>query len=99
MKKSRVYKFENRYFRYDFDNCIVQYLQKATEEEIQDNKDWQKKYGKNLWDIDKDGYIEVDAAGLRTENWKRKAVRDEYLAEWIAEMQEACAWEMQFESF
>ena len=97
MKKSAVYKFRGKLFRYNFDECLVEYLAKATKEELEENKEWQKKYGKNLWDIDENGYIEIDAAGLRKENWTRKAVRDEYLSEWVAEMQEALEWELAFE--
>ena len=96
MKKSAVYKFKGKLFRYNYDECLVEYVAKATKDELEDNKEWQKKYGKNLWDIDKDGYIEIEAAGLRKENWTRKEVRDEYLSEWVAEMAEACEFEMQY---
>ena len=97
MKKSAVYKFRGKMFRYNFDECLVEYIAKATEEELEENKEWQKEFGKNLWDIDENGYIEIDAVGLRKENWTRKEVRDEYLAEWVAEMQEALEWELAFE--
>lgn len=97
MKKSTVYKFKGKLFRYNYDECLVEYIAKATEQELEDNNDWQKKFGKNLWDIDKDGYIEIEAVGLRKENWTRKAVRDEYLSEWVGEMAEACEYELAFE--
>lgn len=98
MKKSSIYKFKGKLFRYNFDHCVVEWVSKATQEEIDDNKKWQAKYGKNLWDIDEDGYIEIDAVGLRKENWTRKAVRDEYLSEWVAEIAEACDYEMALEA-
>lgn len=88
MKKSGIYKFRGQIFRYDFDNGLVERLAKATKQEFEDNAEWLAKYGKPLWDIDSDGYIEIEAVGLRKENWQRKAVRDEYLAEWIEEFEE-----------
>lgn len=91
MKKSGIYKYRGQFFRYDFENCLVERLAKATQRELDDNAEWLAKYGKPLWDIDSDGYIEIEAVGLRKENWKRKAVRDEYLAEWIAEIEEDAA--------
>ena len=97
MKKSAVYKFKGKLFRYNFDECLVEYIAKATKEELEENKEWQKKFGKNLWDIDENGYIEIDAVGLRKENWTRKEVRDEYLSEWAAEMHEALEYELAFE--
>lgn len=37
---------------------------------------------------------EIDGAGLRLENWKNKEVRDEYLAEWCADLEDEIAYEM-----
>lgn len=91
MKKSGVYKFRGLFFRYDFDNGLVERLAKATEQERKDNEEWLAKYGKPLWKIDSDGYIEIEAVGLMRENWQRRAVRDEYLAEWIEEIEETMA--------
>lgn len=88
MKKSSVYKFRGQFFRYDFENGLVERLAKATEQERKDNEEWFAKYGKPLWEIDADGYIEIEATGLMRENWQHKAVRDEYLDEWIAEIEE-----------
>lgn len=83
--KSRPYKFGKRLFRYDFDHCLVEWIYKADPEMLEDNKEWQAKYGKDLWQIE-DGYYIAEAVGLRPENWKRKAVRDEYLAEWCSDI-------------
>lgn len=91
MEKSKVYKFRGQFFRYDFKNGLVERLAKATDQERKDNEEWLAKYGKPLWKIDSEGYIEIEAVGLMRENWKRKAVRDEYLAEWIAEIEEDTA--------
>lgn len=91
MKKcSGIYKKDGKMFRYDFEHCIVEYVCKASKDEIANNKEWQSKYGRNLWDIDENGYMVIDSAGLRAENWKNKEVRDEYLAEWIEEMKYEC---------
>ena len=91
MKKSRVYKLGNRYFRYDFDRSVVELVSKAGKEEIAEDAEWMDKYGKPLWDIDESGFMVLDAVGLRPENWKNKAVRDEYLSEWAAEKDEEYA--------
>lgn len=36
---------------------------------------------------------ELDGVGLRLENWKNKEARDEYLAEWCADLEEEMGWE------
>lgn len=87
-KLSSPYKFHGKIFRYDFTNSLVQYLYKASPEEIQEEQEWRQKHHSSLIDIDDDGYVEVTAAGLRRENWDRKEVRDEYLAGWIEEIEE-----------
>lgn len=87
MKKSRVYKVEGRLFRYDFDNCLVEYLIKADEQMIQDNKEWFAKFNSKLWDIDDKGYCIIDEIGLRLENWQNKEVRLEYLTEYARELE------------
>ena len=98
MKKySSVYKREGKCFRYDFERCVVERVAKAGPEELADNAEWMAERGKPLWDIDEDGYMVLDAVGLRPENWKRKGVRDEYLDGWIAEM--AVEFECEMEMF
>lgn len=87
---SSVYKYEGKMFRYDFESCIVEYICKADKEMLKDEAEWIAKYGRGLYDIDADGYIVIDSAGLRTENWKNKEVRNEYLAEWISEIEYEC---------
>lgn len=89
-KYSGIYKRNGKCFKYDFEHSIVEYVCKASKQELEDNKSWQEKFGKNLWDIDENGYIVIDSAGLRAENWKNKEVRDEYLDEWIFELQAEC---------
>ena len=96
MKKfSAVYKRGKRHFRYDFERCMVEYVCKASEEELADNAEWMAKYGRPLWDIDESGYMVIDAAGLRPENWKRKSSRDMYLDEWMADLDAETACEME----
>ena len=93
-KKSRVYKRGGKCFRYDYDNALVIWVMKATQEDINDNKEWQEKHGRNLHDIDDDGYIEVDAVGLSSSNWKNKEMRDSYLDQWIDEINEEATYLM-----
>ena len=92
MKISKVYKRGKKLFRYDYDNALVLWVFKATKNEINDNKEWQEKYGKNLWDIDDDGYIEISSVGLGKVNWTNKDARDGYLDLWIDELEEESRW-------
>lgn len=86
--KSSPYKFEGKTFRYDFDRCVVEYIFKATEEDIADEQEWIEKYERPLLGIDEEGYIVASTVGLRKENWTRKPVRDEYLSGWVDELGE-----------
>lgn len=86
--KSKPYKFDGKLFRYDFDAGLVEYIGKADDDMLRDNEEWQAKHGRNLWDVDAEGYMVFDYIGLRKENWKNKAVRDEYLSEWCFELDE-----------
>lgn len=88
-----LYELNGKTYRYDRRTATVEQLTKATEQELEDNKEWQAKYGKDLWEIDADGYTLVDSIGLSPENWEDKEARDEYLEGWQAEqMEEATAW-------
>lgn len=89
--KSGIYKRGGKLFRYDFDRAIVERVVKATQDMIDDEIEWEQKHGSQLWGIDPDGYVVINSAGLRRENWTRKAVRDEYLDEWIGEIEEEAA--------
>lgn len=90
--KSKPYKFGKRLFRYDFDECVVEYIYKASAEDIQEEKDWIAEHGRPLYHIDEQGYMVADEVGLRAENWKKKSVRDEYLAQYCDELDEEAAW-------
>lgn len=94
--KSKPYKHGGKLFRYDFDECMVEYIYKVTPAMLQDNEEWLKEFGEPLWNIDADGYCIAECVGLRTENWKNKESRDGYLDQWIDEMAEEAAYEMDF---
>ena len=89
--KSKPYKLNGKTFRYDYDACVVEYLYKASAEDIREEQEWIEKHGTPLFGIDKAGYSVIDAVGLRAENWKNKAARNEYLAEWAWELDENSA--------
>ena len=91
--KTQIYKRGKRTFRYNFDEAIVEYVAKATKDMLEDNKEWQAKRGENLWDIDEDGYMVLDGAGLSRANWKNKESRDYYLDEWNYELDEELAYQ------
>ena len=78
MSKSRVYKVNGRIFRYDYDKNRVEWVSKATQEELKDNEEWVAKYNHPLWEIE-EGYVIHDTIGLSLENWKNKEARQEYL--------------------
>lgn len=94
MAKSKITKVGKKSFRYNYDHSVVEWVTKASAEEIKDNKEWQAKYGKDLWDIDEDGYMVVDAIGLHKENWDNKEARMEYLNEWVMDIEETTAYEL-----
>lgn len=90
--KSKPYKLRGKLFRYDFDNGVVEYIAKADAETLASEAEWKAKHnGNSLYGIGEDGYMILDSAGLNRENWKNKARRDEYLAEWAADLDEEAA--------
>ena len=98
--KSKPYRFQKKLFRYDYEYGVVEYIAKATKDQIDDEIEWEQKHGSQLYGIDADGYMVLDSAGLRRENWKNKAVRDEYLFEWCIDLdEEAAALARDFEKY
>lgn len=83
--KSAIIKINGRHFRYDYETAMVYWVQKATEEDIEDNLKWREQFGSDLFPIE-DGWMLLDCVGLRRENWLNKEAREEYLTEWIAEL-------------
>ena len=92
--KSKPYKLNGKLFRYDFDECVVEYIYRASAEEIKDEQEWIEKHGRPLIGIDADGYSVVESVGLSKKNWKNKEVRDEYLSAWSCELDEEAAYLM-----
>lgn len=84
---TKVYKFKyegkTRYFFYDEEEAIVYHAYKLSKQELAEREPWMDKYTTVV-----DGYELMDGVGLRRENWKNKAVRDEYLAEYCWELDE-----------
>ena len=83
-----IYKLDGKCFRYDEENSIVEYVAKADKEMIKDDEEYKKENGHSLYDIGADGYMVLDSAGLRRENWKNKELRNEYLSAWADELDE-----------
>ena len=86
--KSKHYKLNGKLFRYDFDHSMVEYIYKADAEDIALEEEWEKTHDDRIYEIDADGYIVMDAAGLHKDNWTNKAARDEYLSAWIVDLDE-----------
>lgn len=85
---SKIVKVGDKEFRYDYKDCVVEYVMKADAQMYEDNKEWQKKWGRDLWDIDAEGYEVIASAGLSREHWDDKEARKEYLEMWAQELDE-----------
>ena len=66
------YKFKDREFAYDFQDNLLILLFKDDEEVEALGSDAP--------------YRELEVVGLRESYWRRKAIRDEYLTEWSADL-------------
>ena len=86
--KSKPVKVSGKLFRYDFDRSVVEYIIKADEEIIDAEIEWEQKHGSQLYGVGADGYIVLESAGLRKENWINTAARKEYLSGWAEELSE-----------
>lgn len=86
--KSKPYKLGDKLFRYDYENSEVEYIYKADEETIREEKEWIAEHGRPLYGIDEDGYSVVETVGLGRENWENRESRDEYLNIWADELDE-----------
>lgn len=90
--KSKPYKLNGKLFRYDFEDSVVEYIYKASDEDIKDEQDWIAEHGRPLVGIDAEGYSVVQTVGLSAKNWKNKEARDEYLSGWAEELDEESAY-------
>ena len=88
MKKSKVYEQDGKLFRFNYDDSVVEYVFKATEEDKAEEAEWIEKYGKPLHSIDSDGYGVISSIGLHRDNWEHEGLRREYIAQWIADLDE-----------
>lgn len=86
--KSKPVKVGGKLFRYDFDRSVVEYIIKADDEMIDAEIEWEQKHGSQLYGVGADGYIVLESAGLRKENWMNTATRKEYLSVWADELEE-----------
>ena len=85
--KSAIVKVNGKSFRYDYETKMVWWVQKATKEDIEDNREWREKFGHDLFPIE-DGYTLIESVGLCEENWTDKESRMEYLSIWSDELDE-----------
>ena len=88
MNKSKVYEQDGKLFRYNYDDAVVEYVYKATEEDKAEEAEWLAKHGCSLHHIDSDGYAVITSIGLRRDNWDHEELRREYIAQWIADLDE-----------
>ena len=88
MNRSKVYEQDGKLFRYNYDDAVVEYVYKATEEDKAEEAEWLEKHGCSLHHIDSDGYAVITSIGLRRDNWDHEELRREYIAQWIADLDE-----------
>lgn len=87
MMKSKPYKLNGKLFRYDDENCLVEYIEKADPETVKADEEWRADHqGRSLYGVGADGYIVLDTAGLSRENWKNREARDGYLSAWCNDL-------------
>lgn len=87
--KSRVYKYNNKLFRYDYDESVLEWVCKPTKEMLKDNEDWVSRFGHPLWTID-DGYNVIQTIGLSRESFETD--RESYFAMWSDDLDEESAY-------
>lgn len=90
--KTKPIKHNGKLFRYDYEQCEVEYVHKATKQEREENEEWLKTNGKPLFEIDADGYYVLDSIGLSKENWRNKENRTAYLDEYCFNLDEELAY-------
>ena len=74
--KSNPYKLNGKLFRYNFDTCVVEYIQKADKKTLADDAKWKQTHdGRSLYGVGDDGYIILDSIG-----------RDGYLSAWCNDL-------------
>ena len=50
--KSNPYKLNGKLFRYNFDTCVVEYIQKADQETMQEDAEWKRNHdGRSLYNV------------------------------------------------
>lgn len=84
--KYQVYKYNGTLFAYDKEEALLSKLYKADEEIIEDREFWER-HGVTLIDYKGKTYEALEWVGLSKENWRRKAIRDEYLAEYCMDLE------------
>ena len=70
---SEIYNYQGKAFRYDYENSLLQYVYIVEEDD--------ELLGK------KGDIVEIDAVGLNKEHWENKPQRDEYLFEYVADLE------------
>ena len=78
VRYSEIYELDGKKFQYNYTDSIVEYIYVLEEDE--------EMLGH------KGDIFEMDEAGLKRENWDNKEIRDEYLREWIMELDENMRW-------
>ena len=87
--KSAPYRLHGKLFRYNFSGSTVEYIAKATPQEVADEREWAETHsGFPLLGIGTDGYIVIDTIGMSRENWADTEARDAYLTAWAEDLDE-----------
>lgn len=82
MKKSKVYRYKGRKFRYNYEKSVIEHVDQLTPSEVGINEKYRKKYGKPIFETDKNRYYVFASIEFNSEDWKNKATRDKRLDSW-----------------
>ena len=88
-KKSKVYEYRGRKFRYNYEKSVIEHIDQLTPSEAGINERYRKKYGKPIFETDKSGYYIFSEIEMSAEDWKNKAARDKRLEKWCLALDKA----------
>lgn len=79
-----IIQYDEYKFRYDLITEIVEWVEKADEDEIEENNYWKEKHnGHGLFDIDESGMMIINSTVMEKEIWEDVSQREDFLSDWV----------------